>query len=70
MSEQEPGVGLKQLFLRGKGGSWVLVGVFKGWSMYDVTVVHGRGPPEAGGFTSRPQIGDLDRITARKKTGR
>ena len=43
MSEQEPGVGLKQLFLRGKGGSWVLVGVLKAglcmtlpWSMVGV----------------------------------
>jgi len=28
MSEQKLGVGLKQLFLRGKGRSWVLTGVF------------------------------------------
>jgi len=28
MSEHKLGVGLKQLFLRGKGRSWVLTGVF------------------------------------------
>jgi len=38
------GVGLKQSFLRGKGEPWVLIGVFKGLSRYEVTyVVHGAG---------------------------
>ena len=38
------GVGLRQLFLRGKGG-WVLstTGCFTGKSVYKITVVHGAG---------------------------
>ena len=35
---------IETIFLRGKeAGSWILIGVFKGKSVYKITVVHGAG---------------------------
>ena len=35
---------IETIFLRGKeAGSWLLIGVFKGKSVYKITVVHGAG---------------------------